>query len=80
MHLLTDLLERRPDIDAEEHLQVDQSNEQKSRHETRAMCHKKFVLATSAMRAQAYFSKCIDSDHRLSIQHQLFHHQVDPKP
>jgi len=37
--LLTDLLEQRPDIDAGEYLQLNQSNEQKLRHDTDAMCH-----------------------------------------
>ena len=44
MHLLTDLLEQRPDIDAGEYIRVNQSNEQKLRHNTDAMCHEDFFL------------------------------------
>jgi len=66
MYLLIDLLEQRPDIDAGENLQINQSNEQKLRHDTDAMCHEEFVFATNAMSALAYCSKCINVDHRLT--------------
>ena len=66
MHLLTDLLEQRPDIDAGEYLQINQSNEQKLRHDTDGMCHEEGIFATNAMGALAYCSKCTDSDHRLT--------------
>jgi len=39
MHLLTDLLEQRPDYDAGEYLQINQSNEQNLRQDTHTMCH-----------------------------------------
>ena len=66
MHLLTDLLEQRPDIDAGEYLQLNQTNEQKLRHDTDAMCHEERVFATNAMSALTYCSKCTNSDHRLT--------------
>jgi len=66
MHLLTDLLEQRPDIDTGEYLQINQSNEQKVRHDTDAMCHEECFFARNAMSALAHCSKCTDSDHRLT--------------
>jgi len=54
MHLLTDVLEQRPDIDAGAYLQINQSNEQKLRHDTDAMCHEICFFATNAMSALTY--------------------------
>jgi len=66
IHLLTDLLEQRPDIDAGAYLQINQSNEKKLRQDTGAMCHEQCLFATNAMSALAYCSKCTNSDHRLT--------------
>jgi len=54
MHLLTDVLEQRPDIDAGAYLQINQSNEQKLRHDTDAMCQEICFFATNAMSALTY--------------------------
>jgi len=64
MHLLTDLLKQRPDIDAGEYLQINQSNEQNLRHDTDTgtMCHEECFLATNAVSALAYCCRCINSD------------------
>ena len=64
-------LEQRPDIDAGEYLQINQSNEQKLRHNTGAMCHEECFFATNAMSALAYCSKCISADHRLTPMTQI---------
>jgi len=61
MHLLTDLLEQRPDLDAGEYLQINQSNEQKLRHNTDAMCHEEYFFTMNAMSAIVYCSKCTNS-------------------
>jgi len=66
MHLITDVLEQRPDIDAGEYIQLNQSNEQKLRHDTDAICHEELFFATNVMSALAYCNKCTNSDHRLT--------------
>ena len=66
MHFLTDLLEQRPDIDALEYLEINQSNEQTLRHDTDTMCHEEYFFATNAIRALEYCSKCINFDPRLT--------------
>ena len=63
-HLLTDLLEKRPDVDAGEYLQINQSSKQKLRHDTGAMCHEECFFVTNTMSALADWSKCTNSDHR----------------
>jgi len=64
MHLLTDLLEQRPDIDAGEYFT---STNPKNRHcdTTRTQCAMR-VVYTNAMSALAFCSKCIDTDHMLT--------------
>jgi len=59
MHLLTDLLEQRLDIDAGKYLQINKSNEQKLRHDTDAMCHEESFFATNAMNALAYVASVL---------------------
>jgi len=54
IHLLTDLLEQRPDIDAGEYLQINQSNEQKLRHDTDAICHEECFF-----RHECYECSCL---------------------
>jgi len=44
IHLLTDLLEQRPDVDAGSYLQINQSYEQKLRHDTDAMCYEDYFV------------------------------------
>jgi len=66
MHLLTDLLEQRPEIDAGEYFQINQSKEQELRHDTDAMCHEECFVATNARSALAYCSKCIDLNHQVN--------------
>jgi len=57
-HLRTDLLEQRPNIDAEECPQIiisEQSNEQKLRHNTITMCHKEWFVVTDSL---SFFLGC----------------------
>jgi len=62
MHLLTDLLEKRPDIDAGKYFQINKSTEQKLRHDTDAMRHEEFFSYRCYERS-CLRSKCINADH-----------------
>ena len=58
MHVLTDLLQQKPELDVGEFIVVSSSDLQKIKHESDSVCHEEFFFATNAMDDRSYCGKC----------------------